>query len=229
MASTPGIDPRFFRDLEHWSAIVGKHVPRYLFRALKRGLYQEGNEFKKRFREGLNSRFKIKKSKVGNLFKVYTAGDRIGNLTLGIFTIWEAAPVYEDGGTIAARSGGWLMVALDKAAYTAGGRVKRSWRDPRTGKFARDKVQDLVSVPIRGGQAYLLFRASRQVTSAGEAGRSDVGHYRAWSRVPVFMLIRDTRRQPALRFFSEFAATVGVRGERLGRAVDRALEQAAAS
>lgn len=221
-----GIDPRFFRDLDHWSKVCGEHMPRWLFRALKRGLFQEGQEFKKRFRDGLNGRFKIKRSKVGNLFKVYTAGDKIGNLTLGVFTIWEGAPVYEEGGTIRSRGGGWMMVALSKEAYTAGGRIKRSWRDPRTGKFARDKVWDLVAVPIRGGRAYLLFKGIDMIP--GPAGGRAEKQFRAWKREPVFLLIRDTRRQPALRFFAEFTSAMGQRGEKLGRAIDQAIDRAAA-
>ena len=200
---------------------------RSMRRVLKYGLWQEGKAFQKEFRQAVNGRFKVSKSKVGNLFSVYTAGEQIGDLVLGMFTIWNAAKVYEEGGSIGGAGGGWMLVPLVKDAYTAGGRIKKSWRDPKTGKFARDKTDDLFPVKLRPNMV-LLFKAMKQVRSAAVARRSgvNVGQFRETSAEPWFIAIRVTRRSPVLKFFHDFETWFARPTEHLERAMERGLQEA---
>lgn len=225
MATGSAVDPRFYRDIEALARSLGDVVPLELFYHLKKAMWAEGRSFKKSFRESVKTRFKTGTGRVGGFFHCYTAGHRLGNLTLGVFTVWDAAPIYEHGGTITGRAGGWLLVCLAKEAYRSGGRgIKRSWRDPRTGKFRADKLENLFAVKVPNG--YLLF-PGKQVTTKGAARRSgvNVGQFSQFRAQPRFLLIRQTRRQPILRFFRDFAAWMQRTGS-LETAVEAALTAA---
>ncbi len=196
-----------------------KTLPRYVFRSLRAGLFRTGQEFKTAFRDSLRTNFKSGGRKVANAFKVYTSGDDLDSLVMGIFTRWEAAEIYEKGGTIRAKPGRWLIVPVTPRAFTARGRVKRSWRDPRTGKFADKHFQDLRPVKVRGG--FLLVRDAG-VSKSGRIGK--VAKRRGVEATEiVFLLIKVTRRKAVLDFFKTFARLAGPRGEKLQEAVGDAL------
>lgn len=201
--------------MSNMARVFRSDVPRHLFKALKWGLYQEGKVFKKWFREDVKGKFKVANSKVGNLFRVYTAGDRIGNLTLGMFSIWEAAPMYEgvESGTITAK-GRWLLFLVNKEGLTAGGRVRRAWRDSATGKFAAEKLEGLIWVKVKYGVYHLI-----KPPSPGRRGaKAEL----------MFIAIRQTTRTPKLNFFRSWENRI-LAGGRLEAEMNSALDRAMSS
>ena len=195
-----GVDDRFLADLAAFGDSLRRVLPQRLFRGLRRGLFQEGVAFKKQFRESINSRFKIGRSRVGSLFFLFTKGTKLKGLFLEIFTIWPAAPVYEKGGAISAK-GSWLVVPLAKRMFTSGGRIKRKYRDARTGKFDFSSFGKLRPVPVRGG---ILLVADAGVTRSGRLGKVTKRRGVEATQI-VALLIKTTRRKGVLGFHRDFA------------------------
>jgi hypothetical protein len=175
--------------------------------------------------------------KFSRLFSVYTAGDDLESLKLGIFTRWPAAAIYETGGVIRPE-GRWLAFPVNPKAFTARGRIKRAWRDPaNAAAFNPEKFKGLVPIEINGGRARLLVKPGRS-TRAGRSGRvkatgrGGVGKLRDGDTPdvfePMFTLIRQTRREGVLNFFDSFARQAGPRGRALQDAVNSAAAALAA-
>lgn len=220
--SNVGVDRRGLRQLALMPKMLRQTLPKYTFKALAAGLWEEGKIFKKQFRQNLNKRMKVRNSKVGNLFKVYTVGDRLADLQLGIFTIWPAAQTFQFGGTIRAKAGKWLVIAVTPKAYTAGGRIRKAWRDPRTGKFKESKFKDLVPIKVKGGFLLVKEQGINQKTKRPTSRVSKKRGVEAME--PIFMLIKKTTRKATLRFFEDFASFVGPRGSRLQQSINQALD-----
>lgn len=236
------IDRRSMQEIRALRRLLGHTVPTYVFRALAAGLYEEGLAYRKQFRAAVAQVFKTKGQKVGQFINVYTAGDTFSTLRLGIFTTWDAAEIYEFGGTIVPR-GRWLMIPMTPEAYSNQGKMKNNWR-----LFMREKryknpdakipgtsarMGDLFPVKVRGGLLLCLdvtgtektkrgFR-TRQFASGGSRIRNRSRHA-VW---PVFLLTRATRRNPILNFFGGFEARTGLRGQALQRKIGSAIRAAA--
>lgn len=188
-----------------------RRLPRYVFHALAKGLYDEGRAWLNEYRRGLDSKFQARGAgkRIGRSFKVYTSGQKLSELELGLFTRWAPAEIYEKGGTIRAQRG-YLVVPVTRRAYTAAGRVKRAWRDPQNpGKFDPSKFRGLRPIKVRAG--ILLVRDVR--ASAGGGGRVSIRKpgKRSGSNAiePVFLLIKRTKRKAVLGFFDAMERNLG--------------------
>ena len=189
-----------------------ERMPNILAKLVRDGLYRDARRYLLEFRAGLSGKFKVRNTKAGNAFKVFVAGDRLDNLRAGVFTRWKAGKIYESGGTIVGR--GALAVPINPRAFTADGRVKKKWRDPRN-------FPDLFAVKTK--RRVLLVQASQEIKTAGVAKRYGmmVGSFRSWT--PMFVLVKSTRRSPVLRFYQDFAAMFGRGGKGVEAAVSHAL------
>ena len=194
------------------------NAPNWIVEAVKTGLNAQNRLFISRFRASLEGKFKVKRTKVGNAFRGYVAGDKIDNLYAGVFTRWVAAKIYEYGGTITGNRA--MAFPINPRAYTADGRVKTKWHDPRN-------FPDLFFVKLKRGAA-MLVQGKKQVTSAVVAQRTgvDIGVFRAWE--PMFLLIYSTARRAVLSFFQDFAALAAERGAAIEQIIGRRLETEAA-
>lgn len=181
-------------------------MPRKVFLGLAKAFYAEGRRFKGVYRSYLAGQFKAGGSKVSNAFRVYTRGNKLEDLRLGVFTRWVAAPIYETGGVIHAAPGRWLAFPVLKSAYTARGRVKRSWRN-EDGSWKQELFEGLFPVKVRSG--YLLCRS--------RAGRVEA----------VWMLIRQTRRRAVLNFFAQVERESPNRAAKFQAALNLAIARAA--
>lgn len=207
-----------------------QRLPRYVFRAIAAGMYQEGKSFLKQWRGELDGKFNTGGRKVANSFKVYTAGRSLGELELVIFTRWAAAPIYEHGGVI---RGNWLMFAITPRAYTPSGRVRRDYRDPTDpSRWNPAKLEGLFPLPTKRPGVIILAREvtgtasgrgrgyrTRQRTSTG----SEIENRSRVAVEPAFMLVRKTRREPVLDFFSGFERYSGAGAGRLQQTIRRAV------
>ena len=202
-----------------------RRLPKYVFHAIAKGLYDESKAWLTSFQQHeLERAFKAQGSgkKIGKTFHSYTAGKSLDRLTLGIFTTWPPAEIYETGGTIRAQSG-YLAVPVTPRAYTSKGRVKRSWRDnANPGRFKRDKFEDLRPVSL-GAQRILLVRdvtanprkgGGTQLRKPGRSGGNAVE--------PVFLLIKRTKRQARIQFFDTMQKNLG-KSDALQRDIGRAV------
>lgn len=209
--------PRIYKDV----------TPHRLYRILKVGLLQEGRKFKTSFRDSLATKFKTDGGRrVGNAFKIYVSGRTLDDLTLGIFTRWDAAAIYETGGVIRPRRGNYLAFPVTPRAYTAHGRIKRTWRIPgeNGGKWDPKHFKDLVPIKLSGGR--ILLVRERGVTKKGNLAK--VRKSRGVQAIePMFILIRRTDRKPVLEFYSSFARMAGSRNARLQRIASAALQRIA--
>lgn len=189
-----------------------ERMPNVLASLVKAGLYRQARGYLMEFRAGLASKFKVRNTKAGNAFKVYAAGDKLSTLRVGVFTRWKAGKIYESGGTIVGR--GAMAVPINPKAFTADGRIKKKWRDPRN-------FPDLFQVKTK--RHVLLVQATQEIKSAGMAKRfgAMIGTFRSWT--PMFVLIKSTRRRPALRFYQDFQAMFSRGGKGVDAAVSEAL------
>jgi hypothetical protein len=202
-------------------AKIGRFVtsPRdWLVPVIKTALYQQSRMFVREFRLSLDGKFKVKRSKVGNSFKSYVAGDSLSNVRTGIFTRWKAARVYEYGEKIVAAKGA-MSFPINPRAFTPDGRVKKKWRDPRN-------FPDLVSIKTKRGTIILIQGTKEVKTSRVQKKLGlDLGEFRAFK--PMFVLIKSTRRTPTLRFFQDFEALSSKRDQVIdavaGREFDKAI------
>lgn len=192
--------------------LLQNELPRYVFRALAFGLYQEGQSFKREFRDSLAGKFKSGGRRVGNAFKVYTTGETLSNLRLGVFTRWLAASIYETGGVIVPKRGRYLVIPITPKAYTAKGRVKATWR--RNGQFLKKHFEGCWPFRLKNGN-YLLLRNVSGIKSGkgtGYRGRQRTSRGRTITDRArpavevVFLLIRRTSRKATLNFFNDAQA-----------------------
>lgn len=203
--------------------LLAGELPRDIFLELAGGLYQEGRGFLRTFRGTMPGKFKSGGARVANAFKVYTAGNNLEALELGVFTKWAAGELYERGGTISPKKE-WLVVPLSRDLVTAAGRVKRGVRD-RSGKFRRELFEGLKPIKLRKG--WLLVREVKGDTR-GRIRRRGFRAGSANAMEAVFMLIPYTRRRGVLDFFGSFernGINMNRMGDRIGRALDRAARR----
>jgi len=216
---TSTTDPSVYR--RRINKLLGSQVPRYLFKAFAAGLKNEGDEFKREMRERIRPQFKTGGQRVANAIRFYTDGSSFANLELGVFTRWNAAPIYERGGPIVAKRS-YLVIPVTPRAYTPGGRVRRTWRN-KEGQFHKHLFEGLRPIPVKGG--FLLVR-DRGVTRTGRLGK--VTKKRGVQAVePVFLLTKRTSRDPVLNFISTFISMSGARHRRLSIKIGDALTAAA--
>lgn len=168
------------------------------------------------WRQAVSGKFKVRRSKVGNSFKWYAAGDKLDNVRAGTFTRWAAAPVYERGGHITGR--GAMAVPIHPRAFTKDGRVKKKWRDPRN-------FPDLFKITTRRG-AVLLVQGKKQVKTefAQKKFGMEVGQFRSFE--PAFVLLRGTRRRPVLNFVRDMTRLFDQVGAKMGPDVLKGLDVA---
>lgn len=225
----PAVDKQYgienVEQLRGLGRALDRKLPKYVFRAIAKGLYDEGKDWLDKFRaQELEQAFKARGSgkKIGNTFKVYVSGRTLSQLTLGIFTFWEPAEIYETGGTIRAQRG-MLAVPVTPRAYTSAGRVKRSWRDANNpAKFDQSKFEGLRPIPVRAG-TLLVRDVTASQTKRGRTSLRKPGKKGGNAVEPVFLLIKKTKRKPVLQFFDTMRANLG-RSRELERDVGRALQ-----
>lgn len=221
------IDERSHRALERLEELLRRNLPESIRKDFARALFREGKLFRSHYRGFLANVFKTGGGRrVANSFGVYTAGHDLGTLRLGVFTRWEAAPTYQDGGVIRPRKGRYLVVPITRRAYTSRGRVKRSWRNP-DGSFKASLFDDLYQIRTTKGMILLVRNVKARGNRFGGATLRRPGKAGANAIEPVFLLIRSTSRRAVLRFFQEWARLAGPRGQRLQEAINRSIDKAA--
>lgn len=204
-------------------------LPHDMARFTARSLAREGKEFVANFRASLAGKFKVKRTKVANIFKWYVrALDKavdgkatLDEISLNVFTTWVPAPIYEEGGTIKDPRGGGIAIPVHKSAFTADGRIKARWRNPRN-------FQGLESVKTKRG-IVLLYKPlksvkqedGRRATSLGSLGRANKDKAIAWD--VYFVVVMGTSRRAVLSFHEDFARHAGEIGARVQPRMEKHL------
>ncbi len=205
------VDPASIASIEGTRKGIERY-PSILARLVKDGLYRQARSYLMEFRAGLAGKFKTRRTKAGNAFKVYAAGDKLDNLRVGVFTRWKAGKLYESGGTIVGR--GAMAVPINPKAFTADGRVKKKWRDPKN-------FPGLIVITTK--KFKMLVLPEKQVKTIRAANKYGllVGAHRTWA--PMFILIKSTPRRPVLSFYRDFQAMFARGGPGVEAAVSQAL------
>jgi len=204
------VDPQTFAQLRNLERQFNEQFPRRLRTGVAKELFRQALAFKRAYRPRLESSFKTGSRRILKGFRVYTAGDTLEDLELGIFTRWPAAGIYEKGGTITPRRRQWLVIPLSPRVLTPTGRVRREYRDSHTGGFSA-KFWDGVDF-IKTARGLLAVRkvTGTPSTKVGFRARqyaSGGGRITNRSRPAleiVAILIKKTSRDPALEFFESF-------------------------
>ncbi|MEM1446545.1 MAG: pyridoxal-phosphate dependent enzyme [Planctomycetota bacterium] len=185
-------------------------------RVLRGSMFREAQRGKTKFRAKLEATFKLGGRRVAGAFGIYTSGDTLDDLKLGVFTRWKPAPLYEKGGTITPRKR-YLAVPVAPWLLTPTGRVKRKYRDPRTGTFAASLLAELRPVPTKRGLLLVGEVSGHSRARRGYrpvARGSNAADPRKAAEEPVLLLIKATRRNAVLDFFG-FWGTRGLDHRRL--------------
>ncbi|MEM6553521.1 MAG: hypothetical protein AAF750_15505 [Planctomycetota bacterium] len=201
----PRLLPSTFRDVRSVERTLGQELSPFLTRSTADTLYSHLRTGKREFARRAAGRFKNKSKRVGQWVALYSKGQTLDTLELGVFTRWNAGELYEQGGTITPK-GRWLVVPISKRVLTPLGRVKRRFRDPKTGHFTEAFWKDTVLVPssegllvirpVKANRRGALRTRNRSGTTAATSG----GH----ASELVAILVRNTRRKPTLGFYDFF-------------------------
>lgn len=221
------VDPQTFDQLNRIERFLDHQLPAYLAIGLRSGLFRSMVAWKKRFRSELDSKFKIGGRRVAGAFGAFTAGRKLEDVQMHAFTRWKAADIYEKGGTIVPGSGRqYMAVPVTPRAYTAAGRVRRSWRG-EDGRFKPELFKDLK--PIKTKRGILLVReVTGSVTKRGTTSLRRPGKRGGNAIEPIFLLIKRTHRKAVLDFYGSFERS-GVNEEILNRQIATVLRRATAS
>lgn len=204
------IDPRSIAQLRDLERQLGESAPRRLYRQVRQNLYRDAQAFKRKWGPDLDRAFDIGSKRVLRGFKVYTAGDSLDTLELGIFTRWPAAQIHQTGGTITPKRTKWLVVPVSQRVLTPTGRVRREYRDARTGQFSAKFWDGIQFIKTRRGllavrevtgtpHSRVGFRA-RQFSSSG----SRISQRSRPALEIVAILIKKTGRDAVMDFFAAY-------------------------
>lgn len=220
MAAQPRIviSSKTLRDADALEAMLAR-LPNLATRRMARGMAGAMSEHVKQFRASLPNKFKVKKTKAGNAFKWFVEGKSLNTLQAHFFTQWRLARLYEFGGTI--RGKGSLAIPVSPKAYTAQGRVKKRWHDPKNFKnlkpIPHPKGLLLVKEKQSVKQADGTRLTARQVFGKGKRG--------AVAIEPMFLVVRTTSRKPTIRFYSDWDANQGRVYKRMEKAAFTLIER----
>lgn len=210
-----------------------REAPKVAFKAIARAMAKHIGRFKSDFRATMPSKFRATGGQpVGNSFKSYVAGESLDSLRAAVFTRWEAAPIYESGGTITPRNRKWLVIPVSPDAYGADGRVKPKWRqlqytvfgDLRGGRkagFATERFDGLAPIKVRGG--WLLVEPRK--TARNREGKRVKSVRGRMVGKPIFLLVKATNRKPILNFLNDARRMVSTFGDTASRFLAEHLEQ----
>ena len=221
------VDPQTFAQLRDLERQFNEQFPKALRTGVAKELYRQGQAFKRQYRPRLESSFKSGARRILKGFRVYTAGDTLDELELGIFTRWPAAGLYEDGGTITPRRRQWLVVPLSPRVLTPTGRVRREYRNAQNGGFSPKFWDGVNFIKTRRGLLAVRPVTGTSSTRVGFRARQYASNQsRITTRLRpaleiVAILIKKTTRDPVLEFFDSF--------DRFGLQIDAGADELAAA
>jgi hypothetical protein len=186
-------------------------APQILLRELAEGYREIGRSDIERFRAGLGSKLKLRSPNTANAFRFWSnSPDRvtsISKLVVNEYSKWPAAKIFQTGGVIAGKDGGYLTV------FPAG---QRRYTAPQLRQMITAGRARFVPTP----RGLLIVMATGGLTKTGKPRKGS-------SDIILAILVKRVTEEKRIDLYENAEGAGSIHEQILGGAVDRALQKIA--